>query len=298
MQENVGDVRPRVVVPGVLPDRKHTPAQRDQREHFGERPAGRPLRNRPARRGAVRGAIPLERRRGRLGVLHHRMVREDVEGDRLLGGERMPGRDGEHPSLGQQGRPAGHAVERIRGDEDVHRAVEQARTGGGQLHLPDVDPAVGVPLAEQRGRLPEQRSRPLAEEGDPQLPRDTAAGVGGPPERLVHPGDQRREVVGELSADRREPDRSAGPLEEQGADPPFQPLDHLTDPPGRDAQAFGGPAEVQLLGKRQERLGLHPFQHDPPIIEMYSTTVFRTGLDGGSAPEDRRGQPSRPLEEC
>lgn len=122
-------------------------------------------------------------------------------------------------------------------------------------------------LTEQIDDFQECRRCPLTEERDPQCSGDSTTGVGGPSERVLHPCDERHQVIGQLTPDRRESNGSTGPLEQHAADPPLKFLDHLADPPGRHAEALCGTAEMQLLGKRQKGLDLHPFQHDAPIVE-------------------------------
>ena len=264
MDRHVGHVRAGVELAGLLAHRQHPAPQRDERQHLGEAATCRTLRHRTAGRGAVRRAVLFERGRGHRRVPHHRMVTQHLQRHRLLAGQRVIGGHREHPALAHQHRAVRHAVEGVRGDQHVDRAVHQARPGAGQGRLVHAHLAVRVTLGEQGHRAQQHGCRRLADVRHPQLTGQPAPGIHGPPHRRLDACDQWAHLLGQAGADRGEPDDPAGALEQRRADPAFQLAHHVADPAGAHPQPRGGPPEVQFLGQGQERLDLVPLQHRAP----------------------------------
>ena len=136
--------------------------------------------------------------------------------------------------------------------QDVDVAPAQRPVGVEGLDLLEPDLAGGIASLE-RGNQPAER-RPLGgeDEADAQQPTDGTGELAGLGQRLVHSGQRGREVALELLARRGEADPAAGPVEDLDSEPGLKDTHGLAHPGLGDAQALGGPAEVQLVGEREE----------------------------------------------
>ncbi|GIJ09733.1 hypothetical protein Van01_29470 [Micromonospora andamanensis] len=122
---------------------------------------------------------------------------------------------------------------------------------------------------EQPDRLEQHRSEILTEERHPELAAHATAGLDRAAQGRVHLLHERGQVVCQPPADGCDADDPTGALEQRRADTPLQFPDDVTDPAGGHAQAFGGTAEVQLVGERQEGLDFVSLQH-PAALSLNS----------------------------
>jgi hypothetical protein len=105
-----------------------------------------------------------------------------------------------------------------------------------------------------------------ADEPDPRCSADAAGGRRRPVDGVVDLLIGGPQLVAEAATDRRQLHSAAGALEQGRADAPFQLLDRLADSGCGHVQPFRRPAEVQLVGERQEDL-------DVPLLHRRSTAA-------------------------
>jgi hypothetical protein len=171
-----------------------------------------------------------------------------------LVGRRSPGRrHGQHERLPAQGDAlaAGRGGQ-LPSEGDVDLAPSQRLDGDVRVDLsdPDVDPRVRQleQLQHPRERVTERRRH----RADPELPRLTVhglahRGVGG-----RRGGDQRPAGVEQDRPCAGERHLTGGAVQERGAEAVLEGLDRLAQRRLGHVQPLGRPAEVQLLGDRDE----------------------------------------------
>src|SRR5271170_5711159 len=201
----------------------------------------------------------------RAGILEEMLIGEVGDGDRVLAGQPVPGREHRYPRFGQE------------------RLDLQAALVDGQPDVADVGPPVVddfclvVPAGAKHvhGQL-----RVLAGQGadgpghdqaghEPDRERARAAGrAGGPPAQRVGGGQQRPGVGEQLPAGRGQLGRPLVTHEQLDFQLRFQRPDLAGQHRLRDVQRVGGPAEVQLLRDRDEvaQLAQVDVSHETPPI--------------------------------
>nr|WP_237307614.1 MFS transporter [Streptomyces alboflavus] len=150
--------------------------------------------------------------------------------------------------LGEQDRAVDHAGLLVRQghDQHVHVAVAQPREAVGDLQLPGLDPGARVALCVQLGGADRELSDGGADVADAQHVRDVPGGVDRLPQAGLEGAVGRQQVVVQPLSRRSEADVAAGALEQGRPDAAFHLADGLADPTGRQTQAVGGAAEMQL----------------------------------------------------
>jgi hypothetical protein len=94
----------------------------------------------------------------------------------------------------------------------------------------------------------------MAEDAQPQGPADAQGGRFGAGQSRLKEVEGLLEVFSEASADRSQAHAPASAIEQDHAETPFLSADGLADAGLGHVEPFGGAAEVQFLGQRQEDL--------------------------------------------
>ena len=183
------------------------------------------------------------------GVLQEMLAGEVGDGDRVLAGQGVPGREDRDPRFGQQ------------------RPDLQAALVGGQPDVADVGPAVAddvglvIPAGPQHVHGQLRMGGGQGADGlghdqaghEPDRERARAAGrAGGPPAQRIRGGEQRPGVGEQLPTGRGQLGGPLVPREQLDLQLGFQRPDLAGQHRLGDVQDLSGPAEVQLLRDRDE----------------------------------------------
>lgn len=139
------------------------------------------------------------------------------------------------------------------GGRHVHRAVAERAEGVREDDLLNAQGDLGVPAAEQVEQVRVVVCLGTVQ-AESQRARRASGGSGGRAGAVEYPLVARAEIAPQLCADGGQLDLAAAPGEEGRPDPAFLLGDRLADSRRRHVQPVRGPAEVQLLGQRQEDL--------------------------------------------
>lgn len=170
----------------------------------------------------------------------------------------MPGRDSQHPALGQERGAAGQVV-LVHGEVrqlEVEVASSQHSVRVGERHLAYLDGEFGMGGAQLLGRPHHHLSGQGRGEADVQDSFDAARRGDGTRQGVLDAAVVRFEVVTEALAQAGEGHTSARAREQRCSDAAFQLLDELTHAGAGEVQAGGGAAEVQFFGEGEKAVEL------------------------------------------
>ena len=196
----------------------------------------------------------VDRPRGCRGRLRHFLAGQVLDGHRGHAGEAVRGGHGDRPRVVGEHRACGE-VWLVHGQPaaqyvDVAAAQRPVDIEGLDLLEPDL--ARGIPGLERCDEPAERRPFGGDHKPDAQQAGGCAGQFAGRGEGLVQGGQHGHEVASERFARGREPDPAAGPVEDLDSKPGLQDAYGLADPRLGDAQPVRRPAEVQLVGEREE----------------------------------------------